>query len=184
MPRQLDPTMAAALATGHIQPFFMAVLSFKTSQQWIWTGVGNLVWNNQTIIGVGSLAKIGTITEGTDVYAYGTSVTLSGIDPVLLGDCMTEVVPGGQATMWFGLLSNGLIVGNPYQLFSGTMDKPTINPGTDTFSITLALETRLLDLGRATNRRYTQADQRNRFPTDTAFAGVEILNDQAINWGQ
>lgn len=183
MPRQLDSSMATALASGSIQPFFMAQLSFKTSQQWIWTGVGNLVWNSQTFIGVGSFAKLGTITEGTDVHAYGTTVTLSGIDPVLLGDCLTEVVPGAQATLWFGCMTNGVIVGSPYLIFKGTMDRPTISMGTDTASVTLALETKLLDLSRASNRRYTQAEQRNRYPTDTAFAGVEILNDQAINWG-
>lgn len=182
MPRQLDPTFVAALQSGNISPLFAAVLSFKTSQQWIWTGVGNLEVNGNTYIGVGSFAKIGTVTEGTDVHAYGTTVTLSGIDPVLMGDCMTEVVPGGQATLWFGLIANGTVIGF-YELFNGGMDQPNINVGQDSISISLALETRMLNLQRATNRRWTQAEQRNRFPTDTAFAGVEILNDQAIIWG-
>jgi hypothetical protein len=183
MPRQLDSSMAAALATGHIQPFFMALLSFKSSQQWIWSGVGNLVWNSQNFIGVGSFAKLGTIQEGTDVNAYGTTVTLSGIDPVLLEDCMTDMVPGAQATLWFGLLASGAIVGSPYQIFSGTMDQPTVSWDADTISITLALESRMLDLARPSNRRYTSADQRLYFPTDTAFSWVEQLNDLADNWG-
>jgi hypothetical protein len=183
MPRQLDTALAAALAAGEIQPFFMALLSFKTSQECVWTGVGNIVWNGQTFTGVGSFAKIGTIQEGDNVQAYGTTVTLSGIDPVLLGDCMTEMVPGAQATLWLGCLSGGVILGTPYQLFSGTMDQPTVSVGVDTISITLALETKMLDLQRASNRRYTQADQRLYYPTDTGFAGVEVLNDQADIWG-
>jgi hypothetical protein len=175
--------MAAALATGDISPFFMAVLSFKTQQQWVWTGVGTLVWNSQPFIGVGSMAKIGTIQEGTDVHAYGTTVTLSGIDPVLLAECMTDMVPGAQATLWLGLLANGAIIGTPYQLFNGTMDQPTVSFGTDTVSITLALETKMLDLSRASNRRYTSADQRLFHPTDSSFGWVESLNDQALIWG-
>jgi hypothetical protein len=175
--------MAAALSTGLIKPFFMAELSFKLQRQWVWTGVGNLVWNAQTFVGVGSAAKIGTIQEGTDVHAYGTSVTLSGIDPVLIGECMTDMVPGAQATLWMGLLANGAIIGSPYLLFNGTMDQPTVSVGVDTISITLALETRMLDLSRASNRRYTSADQRLYHPTDSAFGWVESLNDQADVWG-
>jgi hypothetical protein len=61
MPRLLDASMATALASGFIRPFFMAELSFKSSQQKIWTGIGNLVYNSVTYIGIGSLGKIGSI---------------------------------------------------------------------------------------------------------------------------
>jgi hypothetical protein len=183
MSRALDPSVAAALASGEIQPFFMAQLSFKTQIQWVWTGVGNLVWNSQTFVGVGSVARIGTIQEGVDVHAYGTTVTLSGIDPVLLGECQTDMVPGAPALLWMGLLANGAIIGTPYLLFNGAMDQPTVDFGVDTVSITLALETKMLDLSRASNRRYTSADQRLYHPTDSAFGWVESLNDQADVWG-
>lgn len=183
MPRQIDSSMAAALASGHIQPFFMALLSFKTSTQYVWSGVGDLVYNGNTYVGVGSLGKIGTIQEGVDVNAFGTTVTLSGIDPVLLADCQNEMIPGAQANLWFGLMTNGVILGTPYLLFKGTMDQPTITWGTDTISITLALESKMLDLSRPSNRRYTSADQRLYYPTDTAFSWVEQLNDLADNWG-
>ena len=98
MSRELDPNLAAGLSSGEIQPFFLAQLSFKSQMVYAWTGVGNLTWNNQTFVGVGSVGKIGTITEGVDVHAYGTSVTLLfGIDPVLLGECMTDMVPGAPS---------------------------------------------------------------------------------------
>jgi hypothetical protein len=183
MSRLLDPALAAALASGEIQPFFMAKLTFKTQVQWVWTGVGNLVWNSQTFVGVGSFAKIGTIQEGTEVHAYGTTVTLSGIDPVLLAECMTDMELGAQAQLWLGCLAGGAIIGTPYQLFNGSMDMPTVGVGVDTISITIALETKMLDLSRPSNRRYTSADQRYYHPTDSAFQFVEPLNDQADVWG-
>lgn len=183
MSRALDSALANAFTTGLIQPFVMAKLTFRSQTQYVWTGVGNIVWNSQTYVGLGSLAKIGTIQEGTDVQAYGTTVTLSGIDPVLLGECMTDIQTGAPAALWFGCMSNGVIIGAPYRLFSGTMDQPTVSVGVDTISITLALETRMLDLSRATNRRYTSADQRLKYPTDIGFSWVEQLNDLALNWG-
>jgi hypothetical protein len=96
---------------------------------------------------------------------------------------MNDIQPGAPAKLWFGCLSQGTIVGAPYLLFSGTMDLPTVSVGVDTISITLALETRMLDLSRATNRRYTSADQRLLYPTDTGFSWVEQLNDLALRWG-
>lgn len=183
MPRQLNGTMQLALYSGLITPFFAAMLTFKSSTQYVWSGVGNLIWNSQTFVGVGSLAKVGTIQEGTDVQAYGTTVSLSGIDPVLLNECMTDMQPGAPVTLWFGLLSNGVVVGTPYQIFSGTMDQPTVSINAETLTITLALENRMLDLSRASNRRYTSADQRLYYPNDSAFGWVEQLSDLALVWG-
>lgn len=183
MPRNLDSAFATALSSGLIQPFFMAQLTFNSQTEYIWTGVGNLVYNSQTYIGVGSFAKMGSIKEGTDVQAYGTSVTLSGIDPVLLAECMNDIKPGAPAKLWFGGLSNGNIVGTPYLLFSGTMDQPSVSVGVDTISITLALESRMMNLSIPSNRRYTSADQRLKYPTDIGFSWVEQLNDLALSWG-
>jgi hypothetical protein len=183
MSRNLDPSMHAALAAGVLQPFFMAILSFRSSIQYVWSGYGNLLWNSQTFVGVGSFAKVGTIQESTEVEAIGTSVTLSGIDPVLLNDCLTDMVPGAQATLYFGLLANGVIIGSPYLIFNGAMDKASVDMGPETISITLAIETRMIDLSRASNRRYTSADQRLQHPTDTGFQMVEQLMDQALIWG-
>ncbi|MGF7180381.1 hypothetical protein [Tunturiibacter psychrotolerans] len=183
MSRALDPAMEAALAAGVIQPFFMAILSFKSSIQYVWTGYGNLVWNSQTYLGVGSFASVGTIAESTEIEATGISLTLSGIDPVLEGDSQNDMVPGAQANLYFGLLANGAIIGSPYMVFGGAMDKATIDMGPDTMSITIDIESRMIDFTRASNRRYTSADQRLYFPTDTAFDQVPALNDQALIWG-
>ena len=49
--------------------------------------------------------------------------------------------------------------------------------------IQLALENRMIQLQRPNVLRYTSADQRLRFPTDTAFGWVEQLNDLALIWG-
>lgn len=185
MPRQLDPTMAAALATNAIQPFMAAALTFASKTVYCWSGVGTLVISGQTYEGIGSLAKVGTIQEAADSNsnAYGTTVTLSGIDPDLLQESMTDCQPGAAAMIWFGLLANGVILGTPYLVFSGTMDQPTITWNENTISITLALETKILDLQRARNSRYTQAEQARLYPSDIAFQWVPGLQDTQILWG-
>jgi len=174
--------MQAALAAGVIVPAILAQLTFKSSTQYVWTGVGTLVWNGFTFQGVGSFGSLGTIVEGTEVKADGTSVGLSGIDPALYSDCLTDIQLGAAANIWFALLSDGVIIGSPYLLFSGQVDKPSFTIGGENISVNLALESRMTDLKRASNRRYTTNDQHVAYPDDTAFNGVEKLNDQALLW--
>jgi hypothetical protein len=175
--------MKAALSSGVIVPAILAQLTFRSGTEYIWTGIGPLVYDAQTFTGVGSLGNIGSIVEGMDVRADGTTVSLSGIDPTLYADCMTEIQLGAPAKIWLALLSEGVVIGAPYLLFSGLVDKPTVSTGPDAINISLALENRLTNLQRPTARRYTAADQHITYPDDTAFNWVEILNDQALVWG-
>lgn len=183
MARSLDPLIQEGLASGLISPAILAQFTFRSGVQYVWSGIGNLVYNAQTFVGVGSLGGLGVVTEGTDVEAQGTTVSLSGIDPTLYAECMTDIQLGAPAKIWFALLSNGVLLGAPYLLFSGIVDKPTVSTGADSINISLALENRLTNLQRATQRRYTAADQHIKYPDDTAFNWVEILNDQALVWG-
>lgn len=183
MPRALDPTLAASLSHGVIGPCILVMLTFKSQTTYAWTGTGTLTWNGNSYLGVGSLGKVGTISEGSDVKADGTTLELSGIDKTLLSECLTDIKIGAPAKVWFGNMLNGILIGQPYLVFSGCMDKVTFTIAVDTVNIKLALETRLIDFGRATQSKYTSADQRIKYPDDTGFAHVEQLSDQALRWG-
>jgi len=181
--RTLDSSMQAALSAGIIMPAFLVALTFVTGTQYVWSGVGPLVYGGNTYQGVGTLGKIGTISEGIQVRADGTTVTLSGVDPTLYADCMDDIKLGAPALIYFALLSEGAIIGAPYLLFSGLVDKPTVSESSDSISITLNLESRMTNLQRASNKRYDSATQRALYPNDSSFDYVEQLNDAAIAWG-
>jgi hypothetical protein len=185
MPRNIDPTLLAALSSSYCEPVHLMQIKFRTQTAYAWTGVGDLVWNGNTFKGVGSLGMLGDIKEGTEVRADGTSVLLSGIDPIYLAECLTDVWVGAPAYRWLGAVQPGTrtLIGTPYMLFSGQVDKPTHYTGPDKSTISLALETRLINHTRASNRRLTTVDQRaNGYPDDTGFVWVERLNDTALDW--
>ena len=69
------------------------------------------------------------------------------------------------------------------EVFSGYMDQMTIDEGVETCTIGLTLESRLIDLERPRNRRYTSENQKTRFPNDEAFDFVESLQGQRLAWG-
>lgn len=184
--RNLDTTFAAATVAPVLSPAILVLLTFATATRYVWSGVGQLVFNGNTYLGVGSLGSIGGISEGVGVKADGTTVTLSGIDPIWLAESMTDIQLGGLAEIFFGAVAIGsgnVLIGNPYRVYRGCVDQPTVVVGADTVSITLALENRLLDLQRAQSQRYTAADQNLKYPTDMAFNWVEILNDIALREG-
>jgi hypothetical protein len=185
MARELDSTYAAALSNGTIWPIRLVQITFRSQTVYCWSGPGPLVWNGHTFIGIGSVGKVGAITETTGVQASGTTLTLSGIDPLLLGECMTDIQLGATARIWRGLwdIAAGALLGVPYQVFRGQVDKPSFQIGSKTLSITLPLESRIVNLQRASNRRYTAADQQLEYPTDIAFNWVPSLNDLALVWG-
>jgi hypothetical protein len=176
--------MLAGVQSNFIAPALMADLTFRSSTQYVWTGPSTLAYNGHNYLGIGSLGTVSSITDGTDVRADGTSVTLSGIDPTLLNDSLTDIQVGAPAVVYFALVDQSLaLIGTPYIVFRGKIDKPTVTPGIDTISISLALESPLTNLQRPNQRRYTAADQRLYYPDDTAFNWVEILNDIALRWG-
>lgn len=185
MSRNLDSTYAAGLAAGTIAPVRLVQLAFKSQTIYCWSGAGPLVWNGNTFLGVGSLGKMSDISEGVDLQASGVTLTLSGVDPLLFGECMTDIQLGATARIWRGLwdIDAGGLIGVPYQTFRGQVDQPAFAISGQEMEITLALESRIAQLRRASCRRYTSADQRVEFPTDSAFGWVEQLNDLALVWG-
>ena len=182
---QLDSTYAAGLAAGTIAPVRLVQLTFKSGTVYVWSGAGPLSFGGNTFQGVGTLGQVGGIEESTGVQATGTTVSLSGIDPALLGDCLTDIQVGAMARIWRGLLDLTTMapIGTPYQCFRGYVDQPTVNVSGETLAITLALESRIARLATASNRRYTAADQRMLYPNDSGFNWIEQIQDIAVRTG-
>lgn len=183
MPRDLPSAMITQITSAAVRAAVLLDLTLKSSVEYVWSGVGSFVWSGHTYRGVGSFGAIGEIMESTEVKADGTSVQLSGIDPALLTESLNDIQLGAPVTLWLAVFSEAGALLAAYPIFVGTVDRPQIPIGPETIAIQLALETRMANLQRATNRRYTTADQRGYFPGDIGFNWVEVLNDIALIWG-
>lgn len=182
MSRNLPTPMIQSFTGNAVVPVVLLDLTLASGAAHVWSGVGSLVYNGNTYLGVGSLGQVGDIKEGVTVKAEGTTVSLSGIDASLLNDCLADIQLGAPATLWLGIVADGALTAT-YPLYVGTVDRPAIPVGPDKLTITLALENRMLNLQRPTMRRYTAGDQNYYFPDDSGFNWVEVLNDIALLWG-
>ena len=63
------------------------------------------------------------------------------------------------------------------------MDLMTIEDGGETASISVTAESRLIDLNRAKERRFTDNDQKIDYPDDKGLQHIQGLQEKQISWG-
>lgn len=184
MARSLTSGAQAQLVARLVRPVFFVSMAFADQTIYAHTSIGTISWDSQAWLGVGTLGEISAVSEGGEVDAQGISIKLSGIDPALLNESINEL-NSGTAQVFLGFLDqNGALVADaiPLPLFVGLMDAPEIDLDTNTATIEIAVENRLSDLNRARGGRYTDQDQRQRYPGDGALQWVSYLQDQHFNW--
>lgn len=186
MPRpDATPAFIAALAQSIIRPAIFVQATFATATLYLWTGRGNVSWNGHTWTGVGTLGTVSTIEEGSTVEARGITLTMSGLDATALSDVLNEVQQGLPALVYLGLFDENLaLIPNPVTAFAGRMDQPTIDVDGTTATISIACESRLMDMNTPAERRYTNEDQQREYPNDQGFSFVNGIQEVTIYWGR
>ena len=69
-------------------------------------------------------------------------------------------------------------------MFSGELDQMNIEEQVETANISVIAENVLVKLERPTVRRFTNEDQKSRFPDDRGLEFVASLQDKEIFWGR
>lgn len=182
---RLNELSAAETVKPVTRPILLAFLDFSSGTKRLWSGIGNLSWDDNTWQGTGHLGRVSTIEETMELRAAGMSMQLSGVNTADLTQVIAEPIQGRRATVYLGFLdSNFQLVADPTIIFDGRMDTVEIVDGGPTATITMMVENRLRDLDRARVRNYTDADQQARFPGDKGLEYVPALQEIDIPWGQ
>jgi hypothetical protein len=184
MSRTITPAVLAELAAGVVRPAIFVESQFPSGYLRLWSGLGEITWGGRTWAGAGTLLNVGTIEETTDVVATGTTVTLSGIPTDLVSACINDARQGLPGQIYLGFLTAaGAVIADPVMAFAGRLDVPTIMDGADRCEIQITYESRLIDLNRAREWRYTHESQQQISPGDRGFEYVAGLQEREIRWG-
>jgi hypothetical protein len=175
---------------------------------YFWTGLGDLTIGDITYTGTGNMLQISEVTETADIAAAGASLTLTGIPPEILSLALQEPYQGRLCYIKFGMIGANkdfllkqdgsfilledssaidISTGDPNvltTLFTGYMDQMAIEEGPDTSIISLAVESKLIDLDRPRVQRYTSASQKARYANDLAFDFIPDLQNKPLSWGR
>ena len=185
MSRNLSSGMQTAVEADVVRPIVLVQCAFDSGDLNLWNGIGDLTVNSVDYVGAGTLLSIGEIAESSELQANGISVTLSGITDPLLAKARDEDYQGRELKVLLGAMdaSNG-VISNPVVVFSGFMDTMVINDSSETATIVVTVENRLIEFERTRIRRYTAEDQKIDYPNDKGLEFVTEIAEKEIVWGR
>lgn len=184
MARNLTAGVISAITSGTVRPAIFYQGEYSTGILRLWSGVGSITWNGQTWLGVGQMLGISAIEEVSDVRAVGFGVSLAGDASALLSLNLGAARQGLPGTVWLGCFdAAGALIADPFMSFAGRFDVPDILDEGERCTIQARYESRLIDLDRPRDRRYTDEDQGIDFPSDPGFEFVTKLPDKNVTWG-
>jgi hypothetical protein len=176
--------MVTAVTAKAVRPVVFYEGEFASGTLRLWSGLGDFSWDGQTWIGVGQMIGIAAIEEVSEIRAVGFSVSLAGDASALLSLNLGQARQGLPGKVWFGCFdASGALVVDPFLSFSGRFDVPDILDEGERCTIQARYESRLIDLDRTRERRYTDEDQQGDFPGDLGFEFVTNLPDKMVTWG-
>ena len=189
MARSITTAFNTAIKSKVVRPIFACELAFSTGTLYFWNGYGDITMtaggSSNTFTGLGDLISVSPIGESDQVEAIGASLSLTGIKSSLISAALSALYTNRNASIYLGLFdTNKSVVSDVYTLFKGKMDIMKIDEGSETASITLNIENRLIVFDRPKERRFTHEDQQNRFAGDLGFEFVPDLQDKEIIWGK
>lgn len=174
-----DETIAASLT-----PVFLAFFDFQSGVVRVWTGLGDKTWDGNTYTGLGNLGSVSPIEESTDIRANGVSFQLNGVPSTMISTVLGDNYQGRAVKLWFAALdATGAIVADPYLIFSGRMDSIEIDDGPEVAVVRVYAESRLADLRRNNERRFTHEDQQIDHPGDEGLAMMPTSQSTPFVWG-
>lgn len=185
MAHTMTAGMLAATKAAMLHPIVFISMEVASATIYLWDGIGSIVWDGHTWLGVGKFLGIGTIGEVNQVQASGVPITLNGVPADMIGIALNEIRRYLPVRIWLGALDTAsAIITDPYQIREGRVDSCSISADGKTAKITVTVESRLIIMRRSRERRLTDQDQRIEHPTDDGFKYVDSLQNAAIVWGR
>jgi hypothetical protein len=183
--RDLTVSVQNAISADQVSPIILFEGEFASSTVRVWSGFGDLSWNSQTWIGVGTFGGISSIGETADIKANGVTISLSGIPLDMISLALSEVRQNKVGRVYMGFMdSSNDVISDPYLAFEGRLDVPAIQDDAETAVITITYESRLIDLQKAREIRYTDEEQKRLYSGDKGLEFVASLQEADIVWGK
>jgi hypothetical protein len=180
MSRTIPSALLTSLSQPEVHPYYAVELDFDSAPIRLWTGYGERTIFSNTYTGGGNLLTISGLEEASDLSAKGITLSLSGVPSTLVTLALSEPYQRRECKVYFGTTDTTV----PIEVFSGLMNTMTIEDSGETSVISIAVESKLIRLEKASNRRYTEENHLSRHTGDTFFSYVTDLQDKDVVWGR
>lgn len=182
--RDLNPDTLAAATASTIHPVLFLKAEFDDGDVAIHSELGTLTFGGDDYTGVGILASVSSAEEVSDLSLTQISLTLSGLPLTLVSILFNQQYQGRLATLYLGYLdlTTRVLVDTPTVLFRGLIDTADFEQGS-TFAVSISIGSRFAAWNNPQTRRYNNADQQNRYPTDKGLQFIEQTTHKTVIWG-
>jgi len=180
MSRTVASSLIAAWAGDTAQPYFAVEFALDSGMLRFWSGYGERTIEGQTFLGAGQLIGITGLEEVADLAAAGITVTLNGLPSEIVSAALQEPYQRRKCRVYFGDRS----VPDVINAFSGKLSKMSIEDSAGSGTISVLVDSKLVEADKASNRRYTSESQKSRHNGDTFFDWTAGLQDADIVWGR
>lgn len=167
-------------------------MDFRTNPQRWWVGYGDLPIGGVVYKGTGDVIKISEMSLTYGMSAGFVRFSIPQASPEMIARCDNQAseVNSRPCRMYYQLFSvdeaeghhRGRLIGSPISVFTGLMRDMRSTSTSTGRSIELEAYGRMSRQSKPPFGRWTDADQRRRYPGDTGLALLPTLRDKAITW--
>ena len=180
------------LRRGDIACTILCQMDFATNPQRWWLGYGELTAGGAEYQGTGDVIQISAMNITYGMSAGMVRFSIPNASPEMVARCDNQAfeVNNRLCRIYYQLFSTiergddhaGRLIGEPISIFTGRMRDMRSTSTADSRSIELEAYGRLSRQGRAPYGRWTDADQRARYPGDTGLGLLAKYKDATVVW--
>ena len=178
MSRTVPAAILTALTQSEVEPFYAIEVDLDSGPLRLWTGYGDRTIDSQTYTGSGNLVSISGLEEVADLSAKNITLTLSGMPSEVVSLALQEPYQRRLVRVLWGVVG----VSDFVEVFSGSLNQMIIEDGPENGSISVTVDSKLVELESARNWRYTSVSHKTRHPTDTFFDFVAQIQDKGVRF--
>tara|TARA_R110001606_G_scaffold262319_1_gene410968 strand:- start:102 stop:662 length:561 start_codon:yes stop_codon:yes gene_type:complete len=183
MVKTLSTNNSNVLDDEVLRPIYFLKLEFPSGNVFLNSSDRDITWGGNSYIGSGTIGTLSDIEETAELQANGIKLTLSGIPSTYVSIALTTEYQGSTATEYLGFLNNDyVLVDDPFIIFVGKVDTMSISLS-DTATIELEIENRLIDWERPRISRFTNEEQQNLYSGDKGLEFVDSVAEKELFWG-
>ena len=178
MSRTVPAAILTALAQPEVEPFYAVEIDLDSGPLRLWTGYGDRTIEGNTYTGGGTLMTIEGLEEVADLSAKNITLTLSGMPAEVISLALQEPYQRRKVRVLWGVRG----VSDFVEVFSGSLNQMVIEDSAESGTISVTVDSKLVELERASNRRYTSVSHKTRYPNDTFFDFVAQIQDKGVRF--
>jgi hypothetical protein len=187
--RDLTQAVAAATRLDHVFFTYACALDFDSGMVRA-TALSHSIWfdgdgdgSDEEFLGVGAFGGISTVEEGVELKDYRLQLRLSALTLENVAIALNENYRNRPAWIWKVYFdADHRVIADPELIFSGRMDAMAVSVGSRN-EILLTVVSRMAQWERPKVARYTDAEQRRRFPGDRGLEFISQMEELQLYWG-